>query len=209
VLAIITSGLASTQTTILPASRTSLSMATQGAFPRVFARIHPRFLTPDFSTIVIGVVATTWYLGAAIVSDNFLFDSLSALSLMIAFYYGVTGIACAIYWRRELLRSVKNFLFIGVAPLAGAGMLFYLLFESARDLSDPNASFSGTQVLGVGVPLAIAVAFTVIGLVLMVAWRFSSNGEPFFQRRGLESVSQEIADETTAPRPAPAPARGS
>ena len=47
-LAIITSGIASTQTTILPASRTSLSMATQGAFPRIFARIHPRFLTPDF-----------------------------------------------------------------------------------------------------------------------------------------------------------------
>ena len=45
-LAIITSGIASTQTTILPASRTSLSMATQGAFPRIFARIHPRFLTP-------------------------------------------------------------------------------------------------------------------------------------------------------------------
>jgi amino acid transporter len=47
-LAIITSGIASTRTTILPASRTSLSMATQGAFPRIFARIHPRFLTPDF-----------------------------------------------------------------------------------------------------------------------------------------------------------------
>ena len=38
---------------------------------RIFARIHPRFLTPDFSTIVIGVVATVWYVGAAIVSDNF------------------------------------------------------------------------------------------------------------------------------------------
>ena len=163
-LAIITSGIASTQTTILPASRTSLSMATQGAFPRIFARIHPRFLTPDFSTIVIGVVATVWYVGAAIVSDNFLFDSLSALSLMIAFYYALTGIACVIYWRHELTRSVKNFLFIGVAPLVGAVGLGYLLFESARDLADPKASYSGTELLGVGVPLAIAVAWTVIGL---------------------------------------------
>ena len=39
VLAIIVSALASTQTTILPASRTSLSMARQGAFPR---RLRPR-----------------------------------------------------------------------------------------------------------------------------------------------------------------------
>ena len=112
---------------------------------------------------------------------------------MIAFYYALTGIACVIYWRHELTRSVKNFLFIGVAPLVGAVGLGYLLFESARDLADPKASYSGTELLGVGVPLAIAVAFTVIGLVLMVVWRFSSSGKPFFQRRGFESVDQ-VAD---------------
>ncbi|MGH2992767.1 MAG: APC family permease, partial [Solirubrobacterales bacterium] len=209
VLAVITSGIASTQTTILPASRTSLSMAAQGAFPRIFARIHPRFLTPDVSTIVIGVVATVWYVGASIVSDNFLLDSLSALSLMIAFYYALTGIACVIYWRRELTRSVKSFLFIGVAPLVGAAGLGYLLVESVRDLSDPKASYTKESIFGLGVPLAIAILFTVIGLVLMVAWRLSSSGKPFFQRRGFEAVSQEIADETAAPRPAPAPAKGS
>ncbi len=130
VIAIIISGIASTQTTILPASRTSLSMATAGAFPRAFASIHPRFLTPGFGTIAIGVVATIWYVGASIVSDNFLFDSLSALSLMIAFYYALTGVACAVYYRHELLRSAKNFVFIGVAPLLGAALLGYLLFES-------------------------------------------------------------------------------
>jgi len=206
VLAVITSGIASTQTSILPASRTSLSMAAKGAFPRVFGRIHPRFLTPDVSTIAIGVVATVWYVGAAIVSDNFLFDSLSALSLMIAFYYGLTGIACAIYWRHELLRSAKNFLFIGVAPLLGAGMLFYLLFESARDLAEPKASYSGTEVFGIGVPLAIAVGWTVMGLVFMVLWRFSGSGKTFFQRRGFESVPPHVANEDAAPAKATAPA---
>ena len=28
---------------------------------------------------------------------------------MIAFYYGLTGFACAIYYRRELLNSAQNF----------------------------------------------------------------------------------------------------
>jgi amino acid transporter len=200
VLSIITSGIASTQTTILPASRTSLSMATHGAFPRVFARIHPRFLTPDVGTIAIGVVAIAWYVGASIVSDNFLFDSLSALSLMIAFYYGLTGVACAIYYRHELLRSAKNFLFIGVAPLLGAAGLFYLLFESARDLADPKASYTGTELFGIGVPLAIAIAFTVIGLVLMVVWRFAG-GREFFHRRGFESVPRGVAEGEAAPAP--------
>ena len=192
VLAIVTSGLASTQTTIIPASRTSLSMASAGAFPAAFARIHPRFATPHVGTIVVGVVATVWYVAASAVSDNFLFDSLSALSLMIAFYYALTGIACAIYWRRELTASLRNFLLIGVGPLLGAAILAYLLYESALQLANPDDSYSGTSVLGVGVPLAIAIFFTLLGAVLMVAWRFSG-GRPFFERHGGEAVPIEIA----------------
>jgi amino acid transporter len=196
VLAIIVSGIASTQTTILPASRTSLSMASAGAFPKIFARINPRFLTPDFGTIFIGVIATIWYVGASIVSDNFLFDSLSALSLMIALYYGLTGVACAIYYRHELTRSAKNFLFIGVAPVIGAAMLGYLLFESARDLADPKASYSGTEVLGIGVPLAIAIFFTGLGLVLMAVWRFAGGerGDQFFSRPAFEAVPRDVLE---------------
>lgn len=137
-------------------------------------------------------MAALWYVGASRVSDNFLFDSLSALSLMIAFYYALTGIACAIYWRREPLRSARNLVFIGVAPLLGAAMLLYLLFESARDLADPAASYTGTELLGLGVPLVIAIAFTALGLVLMVAWRFAG-GERFFRRGALEAVPPQIA----------------
>ena len=116
VLAIVTSAIASTQTTILPASRTTLSMARQDAFPAAFGKVHPRFMTPHISTIVIGAVAAVWYGVLFPLSENFLYDSLTALSLMIAFYYALTGMACAIYYRRELTKSVKNFLFIGVGP---------------------------------------------------------------------------------------------
>ena len=42
---------------------------------------------------------------------------------MIAFYYGITGFACAFYFRRELGRSAKNLLFAGVLPFAGGAML--------------------------------------------------------------------------------------
>jgi amino acid transporter len=45
-IAIIVSGLASAQTTIIPSSRTSLSMAHAGALPKAFSHIHPRFRTP-------------------------------------------------------------------------------------------------------------------------------------------------------------------
>jgi amino acid transporter len=193
VLSIIISGIASAQTTILPGSRTSLSMAVAGAFPRRFASIHPRYLTPAFGTILIGVVATIWYVGASAVSDNFLFDSLSALSLLIAFYYALTGVACAIYYRHEILRSARNLIFIGIAPLIGAGALGYLLFESVKQLSDPADSYSGTAVFGVGVPLAIAVFFFLAGIVCMIAWRFAG-GADFFARKAFEAVPRDVVD---------------
>ncbi len=201
VLAVIVSGISSSQTTILPASRTSLSMAAAGALPRIFAHIHPRFLTPDFGTILVGVAAVAWYVGASLVSDNFLFDSLSALSLMIAFYYGLTGLACAIYYRRELFKSAKNLLFIGVAPLVGAAMLFYLLFESARDLADPKASYSGTDIFGLGVPLVIAIVFIGMGLVLLIVRRLSRGEAPraFFSRKPFEAVPPEVAEGRAGP----------
>ena len=120
VIAVILSALASTQTTILPASRTTLSMARQGAFPEAFGRVHPRYLTPHVSTIAIGIIASVWFGVLFPLSENFVYDSITALAFMIAFYYALTGFACAIYHRRELTKSVKNFLFIGVGPVVGA-----------------------------------------------------------------------------------------
>lgn len=95
ILSIIISGLASTQTTILPASRGSLSMAVSGAFPDKFKEVHPEYGTPAFGTWVIGAAAIIWYVVGSWISQNFL-DSLSALSIVVAFYYGLTGLACAI-----------------------------------------------------------------------------------------------------------------
>jgi amino acid transporter len=195
IVAVIISGISSAQTTILPGSRTSLSMAAAGALPKAFARIHPRYLTPAFGTIVVGGLAILWYVPGRLISENFLFDSLSALSLLIAFYYGLTGIACAIYWRHELLRSAKNFVFIGVAPVIGAGLLAYLLVESARELADPKASYSGTELFGVGMPLGIALVFAGLGVILMIAWRLVGppGAREFFSRPAFQAVPHDIA----------------
>ncbi len=194
VVAVIVSGISSAQTTILPGSRTSLSMATAGALPKVFARIHPRFLTPDVGTIVVGALAAIWYVVASLISERFLFNSLSALSLLIAFYYALTGLACAIYWRHELFRSAKNLIFIGIAPLIGAGMLFYLLVESARQLADPKNAYGKDAVLGLGMPLAIAIFFTGLGVIVMLIRRFQGGeATEFFRRPAFEAVPHEIA----------------
>jgi len=193
VLAIVTSAIASTQTTIIPASRTSFSMARQDALPRAFADIHRRFRTPWFSTAVIAALAIAWYVPVNIASENFLFDTLSALSLLIAFYYALTGYACVIFYRRELTRSVRNFLFIGVGPFVGATILGFLFFKSAFDLRDAEGSYSGTSVAGIGVPLVIGLGFLLLGGVLLVLWRLG--GHPgFFDRRAFETVDERESE---------------
>ena len=170
-LAVTTSAIASTQTTIIPASRTALSMARRHALPHTFAHIHPRFRTPDVSTWWVAVIASVWYVVINLVSENALFDSLTALSLLIAFYYALTGIACAVYYRRHLTESVKNLFLIGVGPVVGAVLLVWLLVESVIDMSDAENSYSGQAWLGVGPPLVIGIAIFVAGLVLMLVWR--------------------------------------
>ena len=190
-LAIVTSAVASTQTTIIPASRTSFSMARSDALPRALAAIHPRFRTPHISTIVVSALAIAWYVPANFISENFLFDTLTALALMIAFYYALSGLACVVYYRRELTRSVKNFLFIGVAPLIGAGLLGYLFVEAIRVLSDPEESYTGEEIFGLGVPLVIGLGFLLLGVVILILWRLAGHHR-FFSRRALEAADPEL-----------------
>ncbi|MET9724925.1 APC family permease [Streptomyces zaomyceticus] len=170
-LAVSTSAIASTQTTIIPASRTALSMARRRALPTHYGHISPRFRTPDVSTWWVAGIAIGWYLVVNQISANALFDSLTALSLLIAFYYALTGIACAVYYRRHLFESVHNFLLIGLGPLVGAGLLTWLLVRSVSDMSDPANSYSGTSWFGLGPPLVIGIGIALTGVVVMIVWR--------------------------------------
>ena len=111
---------------------------------------------------------------------------------MIAFYYSLSGLACVVYYRHELFKSVTNFLFIGVAPLIGAALLAFLFFQSVKDFSDPSASYTGQSILGVGVPLVIGVGFLLAGAVFMIVWRLAGH-ERFFGRKAMEAVDPDVA----------------
>ncbi len=199
IIAVLTSAAASTQTTILPAARTSLSMARAKAMPGSLGKVHPRYLTPAISTLWMGGLSILWYVGLTIVSEDILFDSLAALGLMISFYIGISGFACAIYYRRELLRSVKNFFFVGVGPVLGGVILFYLLVKNGIELADPANSESGNSWAGIGPPLVIAVFFALLGIVLMVVqWKKVPD---FFKRRPEVVPAGFLEDEAPPPDP--------
>ncbi len=194
IIAVLSSAAASCQTTILPTARTALSMARAKALPEKLGEVNPQYMTPTFATWLMGIVSVIWYVGLTLVSTNMLFDSIAAVGLMIAFYYGLTGYACAIYYRKELFKSARNFFFIGVAPVLGGLMLTGIFVKSCIDLSDPANSASGTSWLGIGPPLVIGIGFLLVGVVLMMIWRIQGHPE-FFGRK------PEVADPALLLRP--------
>ena len=92
IIAVLTSATAATQTTILPAARTALSMARRGAIPRRFGEIDPQHLAPGYATIVAGVLSVVWFVFIVQVRTNVLSDCVTGLGFLVAFYYGFTGL---------------------------------------------------------------------------------------------------------------------
>lgn len=172
ILAVLSSASASTQTTILPTARTTLSMSRAGAIPKQFANIHPRHLSPGFSTIWMGTVSTLVYILLSVTShNNLIADAFTSLALTIAFYYGITGFACVIYYRRHLLDSVRNFVMIGVLPFVGGCVLTFILIKAVIEYSAADGGYA-KPFLGIGSPIAIALLTVVLGLISMVIQRF-------------------------------------
>ncbi|MDX6668888.1 MAG: hypothetical protein QOK04_2268 [Solirubrobacteraceae bacterium] len=199
IVAVLTSASASTQTTILPTARTTLSMARQGALPKAFGSIHPRHLTPNVSTILMGALSVIWFVAIVNISTNVLADSITALGFLIAFYYGLTGFACAIYYRRELFKSAKNFFLVGVAPVVGGLMLFGVFVKALIDYSKPGNTTSG-GVFGIGAPVVIGIGSLLLGVILMLlAWRVYPR---FFGRR-TEAAEVGALEAPAATSPAP------
>ena len=181
VIAVLTSAAASTQTTILPTTRTVLSMAAKGAAPKYFGKVHPNNLTPSTATIWFGVISIVWYVGLKIASENILNDAIAALGLMIALYYGMTAFACPWYYRKVVHpKNVRNFLLVVVAPIVGGAIMLWAFVRSVIDYADPANSESGQSWFGLGPPLVIIVAFMLLGVVLMF-W-MSKNSPAFFHR---------------------------
>jgi amino acid transporter len=132
VLMVLSSAAASTLTTILPTGRISLAMATYRAIPAKFARVHAKYLTPTWSTVGMAIASILFYVVMTLVSTSVLGDTISSLGLMIAFYYGLTGLACA-WWFRKELRWGWGLVVRGVMPLfGGLTLLAFFVYGASQ-----------------------------------------------------------------------------
>jgi amino acid transporter len=166
VLCVLTSTAASAQTTIMPTARAVLAMSAHGAIPGWFARMHPRFRTPTAATLVMGVVSALFFILLTSVSSNVLADAAASVGLLIAFYYGLTGFACAWFFRRDLLASARALVVKGVLPLAGGLALLGAFVLSVKSYWPAASSYSSFH--GIGGIFLIGAGSLVLGVVVML-----------------------------------------
>ncbi|HEX6974537.1 MAG TPA: APC family permease [Vicinamibacterales bacterium] len=198
IIAVLTSSAASTQTTILPTARTTLSMARWDSIPEPFGRVHPRWQTPVVSTVAMGAVSILWYVLVNQLSQNVLGDSVTALGFMIAFYYGITGLACVVYYRRAIFTSVRNFVVAGLMPFLGFAALAFVFVRSYIDYGTKGYAqgYNYTKPWhGIEIPILIGIGGLLFGIVLMLfAWLVHRG---FFARRP-EAAGRTALDEPPA-----------
>ena len=187
ILLVLTSAAACTQTTILPTARTTLSMAAFKAIPARFSSIHPRYLTPTSSTVWMGALSALIYLAMNFYSSGGLIkDAVTAIGVMIAFYYGLTGFACAWYYRKEL-RGARNFLMRGLIPFLGGVMLFGgMILTLVQDWKPANSTVvftipgTGKQI---GWAFVLGIGTVIVGVILMAI--SAAVYRPFFRGETL------------------------
>jgi amino acid transporter len=199
ILMVLTSASASTQTTILPTARTTLSMATYRAIPASFARIHPRYLTPTVSTIVMGAISIILYIPMNYFAHgNTIGDAVTAIGLYIAFYYGLTAFSCVWYYRATLFQSARNLWMRGILPLLG-GLIMYAagIYSVQSDWVATN-SLTHWTVPGlrwqIGGIFLIAVGSALVGLLGFIYMRVTAPA--YFKKQTLtRSTPTLVPDE--------------
>ncbi|TWE09273.1 APC family permease [Rudaeicoccus suwonensis] len=202
---ILSSASASTQTTILPTARTSLSMASYKALPSAFARIHKKYLTPTVSTIAMGGVSIVFYLIFTLISESLLTALISSIGLMIAFYYGLTGFACAWFYRHNLRSSFRNLVMQGIFPVLGGLILAAAFIFAVQQFLQPDytvdANGNNVTIFGLGAAGVVGIVGLLLGFPLMFVWERIR--PDFFRQHTLpKRASDELVLITDAMDPA-------
>lgn len=206
ILMVLSSAAASTQTTILPTARTTLSMAVYGSIPKSFAKMHPRYLTPTVSTVVMGAVSIALYVPLNYLSHGLVIaDAVSACAVFIALYYGMTGLTCVWYYRRQLGSSARNFFMQGLLPGLGGVMLWGALGWSLYYYWKPANSYTSWKMpfaphWHMGGVFVIDIVSLVLGIVFMLLRRVTF--PPFFRGDTLNMETGTLVPEDMAVAPA-------
>ena len=160
ILVVMLSMVGALATTTLGFSRTLFAKSRHGVLHARWQQLHPRWNTPHQATLLFAALGAALLLLSLAVEDiaEVLRIAVTAVGLQAAFYYGLTGYACAWAHCKGAQRSVLQLLLNVIWPAASATALWAAAMLLARDFD------ALTTAIGIGTLLA--------GLVPMLLHRY-------------------------------------
>jgi amino acid transporter len=199
ILMVLTSAAASTETTVLTLGRTLLSMGRLGALPKAFGVISPKFRVPKVGTIATGAVGALVYVIMNFVSHGQVIgDAVSSCAVMIAFYYGLTGLTSAWAYRAQWRRSATDLWLRIILPAIGGLTLVAAGAWFLKTHWDPiNSTTSWTLPFAphwqIGGVFIIGVGALLVGYLFMLG--YSRLSPEFFVRSAPHASAQDAPRE--------------
>ncbi|HWG24814.1 APC family permease [Actinospica sp.] len=184
VVAVMLSTVATLETTLIQVSRSLFAMGRDHTLPRALGRVHPRRQTPLVALGVVGVISLVLFVLSNKVGSlgTIMSDAFSAIGLQICVYYSLAAIAVIVAYRKVLLKSVGNAVFIGLWPLLGAVFMAWVFVQALPTLT------AETKEIGLG-----ALALGLIPLVWF--WR---KGSSYYRTERLEVSLDTLVGENEA-----------
>jgi len=188
IVAVMLSTIATLETTLIQVTRSLFAMGRDRTMPSALGRVHRRWNTPWVAIVVVGAVALMMFIASNSLGSvgDILSDAISAIGLQIAVYYGLTGLAVVVAYRKMLLKSPTDFLLGGLWPLLGALFMFWIFVESLSQLSTAA--------------ITIGVGGLALGLIPMLwYWR---RGSEYYRPARLDASRTVEAEYVTDDREA-------
>ncbi|MBC9944563.1 APC family permease [Leucobacter sp. cx-328] len=185
-LAILVSAMASINSTAISPARTLLAMSHYGAIPAAIKKIHPKYKSPYVALMLSSLVASIFYAVMRFISEDVLWDTITALGMMVCFYYGITALSSTWYFRKLAPKQgFGSMMSKVILPGIGGVILLLVFIQTTVDSMDPAAG-SGSNIAGIGLVGLIGVVVLGLGVVLML---IQSRKTPrFFKGQVLERV---------------------
>ncbi|WP_353946231.1 APC family permease [Streptomyces sp. HUAS MG91] len=193
-LALLFSAVASLQSSVIPTARGLLAMGRDRTMGQVWTKVSPRYGSPAIGTVLVtSISAAVALLALAIPKLNeMILAAVNSIGLVVALYYGLTALACAVRFRamlrtapREALRAVVAPGLSGVA-LLGIGVYLgrdYATMSDHFELSPDNGWFM----------LSVPAAILLSGLVMAAVAKYRRRSPYFATGRGTDADAVPLA----------------
>lgn len=199
VVALMFSAVASVQATLIPTARGLFAMSRDRTMGPLWTRIHPRHGTPAAGTVVVMAIAGVIALLAVAIPklSDMLLAAVNAIGLIVALYYGLTALACAVRFRAARREGPREALLaVGVPAVSGLILLglgcylgySYLTMSDHFALSPDNGWFMFS------LPAVIVLA----GLGMAAVAKYGRHSPYFTTGRGTDADSLTLPMDRTA-----------